>query len=45
MTEQGRSTELEDAGLPLTALAVPAGRAVETSRPTRWWRIDSLQPW
>ena len=32
MTEQGRSTELEDQGLPLTALAVAAGRAVETSR-------------
>nr|WP_258073892.1 class I SAM-dependent methyltransferase [Arthrobacter sp. Y81] len=25
-------TELEDHGLPLTALAVAAGRAVETSR-------------
>ena len=32
MTEQRRSTELEDQGLPLTALAVAAGRAVETSR-------------
>ncbi|MFE4833891.1 SAM-dependent methyltransferase [Arthrobacter sp. NPDC056691] len=38
MTEQGRSAELEgssgfkDRGLPLTALAVAAGRAVETSR-------------
>jgi hypothetical protein len=33
VTEQGRSTELEDAGLPLTALAVAAARAVDTSRP------------
>ncbi|PNH86045.1 SAM-dependent methyltransferase [Arthrobacter sp. AFG20] len=32
MTEQGRSPELEDQGLPQTALAVAAGRAVETSR-------------
>jgi methyltransferase (TIGR00027 family) len=32
VTEQGRSAELEDQGLPLTALAVAAGRAVETSR-------------
>jgi methyltransferase (TIGR00027 family) len=33
VTEQERSTELEDQGLPLTALAVAAGRAVEASRP------------
>jgi methyltransferase (TIGR00027 family) len=33
MTEPTGSTELEDQGLPLTALAVAAGRAVETSRP------------
>ncbi|WP_395401942.1 SAM-dependent methyltransferase [Arthrobacter sp. UC242_113] len=32
MTEPAGSTELEDQGLPLTALAVAAGRAVETSR-------------
>jgi O-methyltransferase involved in polyketide biosynthesis len=32
MTEPTGSTELEDQGLPLTALAVAAGRAVETSR-------------
>jgi methyltransferase (TIGR00027 family) len=38
VTDQGRGTELEggakfdDRGLPLTALAVAAGRAVETSR-------------
>jgi methyltransferase (TIGR00027 family) len=32
VTEPTGSTELEDQGLPLTALAVAAGRAVETSR-------------
>jgi methyltransferase (TIGR00027 family) len=32
MTEPTGSTELEDQGLPSTALAVAAGRAVETSR-------------
>lgn len=32
MTDPGRSPWLEDQGLPLTALAVAAGRAVETSR-------------
>ena len=32
MTEPTGSTELEDQGLPLTALAVAAGRAIETSR-------------
>lgn len=32
MTEPAGRTELEDQGLPLTALAVAAGRAVETSR-------------
>lgn len=33
MAELGSSAALEDEGLPLTALAVAAGRAVETSRP------------
>ncbi|MFC7847056.1 SAM-dependent methyltransferase [Arthrobacter sp. NPDC057388] len=33
MAEPGGSTELKDEGLPLTALAVAAGRAVEASRP------------